>query len=137
LDHDQFMLKKEGSVTLATMLGYEKFAEKLKSLLEEDVDPLKPAAWGGNATQLVEQVLGEWVTGHTIVKGKPATYNYLIARAKKTYPNVSLENFESLTSDIRRRQEGPTTYHKLKMGLIEDNCQNLLDGKRTKRVKKQ
>lgn len=129
LDHCEFVVKKEGSGMVSTLLGYQEFTKTLKSELEDEVH-FEPATWTGTATDLVEQIMGEYATGHTQVNGKPVTYDYLVARAQKMYPNVSLQNFEGIVADIRRRQEGPTTYHAMKIKLMKEKAQELLDGRK-------
>jgi len=113
---------------VATILAYGDFAKILKNELQGPDKAVEPAEWKGSTTELVEQILGEYLAKHTEINGKPATLDYFIARAEKMYSNVSLKNFEQLASQMRRRNE-TTAYHAEKIKRLLAQRDKLLQRK--------
>lgn len=122
----KFPFQHESAGIVATILAYEDFAKVLKIELQGSELVLKPAKWNGKTIELVEQIMGEYETGHTVVNGQPATQDYLVARAEKMYHNVSLKNFDNLASQARARK-ARTPYHEKKIQLINARADELLD----------
>lgn len=127
-DYLKFPFQHESAGVVATILAYEDFAKVLKVELQEPELVLEPAKWNGKTMELVEQIMGEYETGHTVVNGEPATQDYLVARAEKMYSNVSLKNFDNLASQARARKVR-TPYHEKKIKLINSRADELLDEK--------
>lgn len=125
-DYLKFPFQHESAGMVATVLAYQDFAKVLKIELQGPDNGVEPAEWKGEITELVEQILGEHATGHTVVDGKPATQEYLVARAQKMYPNASLKNFKSLASHVRARRVR-TAYHEKKIKLINARADELLE----------
>jgi len=130
----KFPFQHESAGLVATILAYTDFSKVLKAELEGPDSTLEPAEWKRQVNELVEQILGEYATEHTVVGGKPATQEYLVARAQKMYPNVSLKNFDSIAGQIRAR-EVRAKCHLRKIELINDRADELLVKEKANKLK--